>query len=231
MMTGARMSCLRDNTMTAAVRGIPAPSWLGDLDPEAASVFLYWLPLGAGDNTHCVRTNGKAFEFVQAAFERRARCDLYHSALVVHLEDATFTVEMGPAWGNALSDRGVVDEGPVGMRCLGRSRFFRYEVRCWRSGLIADVGEAVGGPVAISTDVLRAEKLLALIPRFPTLTWGRDEMRTDDMWNSNSLTSWLLAGSGHDVEAVRMPLHGRAPGWSAGLDVAARAHGLGHAKV
>jgi hypothetical protein len=28
----------------------------------AASVDLYWLPLGAGDNTHCVRTNGRIFE-------------------------------------------------------------------------------------------------------------------------------------------------------------------------
>ena len=31
-----------------------------------ASVDLYWLPLGAGDNTHCVRTNGRVFERLSA---------------------------------------------------------------------------------------------------------------------------------------------------------------------
>lgn len=206
---------------------MPAPHLGLSSDSEAASVHLYWLPLGAGDNSHCVRMNGQAFESLQAAFERRARCDLYHSALAVRLEDAMFTIEKGPAWGNALSDRGVVGEGPVGLRCLGRSRFFRYEVRCWRSGLIPDAAEAVGGPIRLRTDVLRAQRLLDLVPQFPTLTWGRDELKTDDMWNSNSLTSWLLAGSGHDVEAVGMPLHGRAPGWAAGLGIAARARGLG----
>jgi len=42
------------------------------------------------------------------------------------------------------------------------------------------------------------------------------------MWNSNSLISWLLARSGHDMAVVRPPDDGRAPGWSAGLVVAAR---------
>jgi hypothetical protein len=40
------------------------------------------------------------------------------------------------------------------------------------------------------------------------------------MWNSNSLIAWLLASSGHDVDAIGPPEHGRAPGWSAGLVVA-----------
>jgi hypothetical protein len=42
------------------------------------------------------------------------------------------------------------------------------------------------------------------------------------MWNSNSLTSWLLARTGHDMIAIRPPSHGRAPGWRAGLELAAR---------
>jgi hypothetical protein len=42
------------------------------------------------------------------------------------------------------------------------------------------------------------------------------------MWNSNSLISWLLARSGHDTGRLAVPLHGRAPGRSAGLVVAAR---------
>ena len=41
------------------------------------------------------------------------------------------------------------------------------------------------------------------------------------MWNSNSLVSWLIARSGLDVESVHPPAGGRAPGWRAGLVVAA----------
>jgi hypothetical protein len=42
------------------------------------------------------------------------------------------------------------------------------------------------------------------------------------MWNSNSLTAWLLARSGHATDHIGPPAHGRAPGWDAGLIVAAR---------
>ena len=62
----------------------------------AASVDLYWLPLGAGDNTHCVRTNGRIFEAITARYERRGRCDLYHAALEVGLGDDRFVIEMAP---------------------------------------------------------------------------------------------------------------------------------------
>jgi len=164
----------------------------------AASVHLYWVPLGAGDNTHCVRTNGRIFEWMQATFERRSRCDLYHSALVVRIDDVEFAIEMGPSWGNSVSERGVVGEGPVGLPSLGRWKFFRYEVRCCREGVIPDALDAVGGPVQLDSDLQHARKLIDLVPEFPTVTWGRDELRTGDMWNSNTLTSWLLAGSGHD---------------------------------
>ena len=49
------------------------------------------------------------------------------------------------------------------------------------------------------------------------------------MWNSNSLTAWLLARSGHRMDAISPPAQGRAPGWHAGLTVAARQaeHGSG----
>ena len=60
------------------------------------------------------------------------------------------------------------------------------------------------------------------MPAFPTATWGRDELGTGDMWNSKSLISWLLARSGHDTDSLRPPVHGRAPGWSAGLVAAVR---------
>jgi hypothetical protein len=115
-----------------------------------------------------------------------------------------------------------VCEGPVGLSWLGRSRFFRYEVRCWRDGIIPDITEAVDSPQRLSGDPERAEHILALAPSFPTATWGRDELGTGDMWNSNSLIAWLLARSGHDMDSVGPPEHGRAPGWAAGLVVAGR---------
>jgi hypothetical protein len=185
-----------------------------------ARVSLFWLPLGAGD--HCVHWNGRVYEGVVARYEHRRACDLYHSALEVELGDDRFVIESAPAWGSTAPDRGVVCEGPVGLSWLGRSRFFRYEVRRWRNGVIPDASAAVGGPLQVSTDMPRVERLLELVPSFPKATWGRDELRTGEMWNSNSLIAWLLACSGHDTDELRPPTHGRAPGWSAGLVVAAR---------
>lgn len=49
---------------------------------------------------------------------------------------------------------------------------------------------------------------------FPCATWGRDDLGTGDMWNSNSLVSWLLARSRHEVSGLEPPDDGRAPGWS-----------------
>ncbi|HVQ87394.1 MAG TPA: hypothetical protein VMT88_04335, partial [Actinomycetes bacterium] len=72
------------------------------------------------------------------------------------------------------------------------------------------------------SDAVRAEKLLDVVPDFPTVTWGRDELNTGDMWNSNSLISWSLALSDHEMNLVEPPRLGRAPGWDGGLVVAAR---------
>jgi hypothetical protein len=189
---------------------------------KRARVDLYWLPLGAGDGSGCVRWNGHIYEALAARHERRDARDLYHSALEVTLGTDRFVIEMTPAWGNNQEDHGVVCDGSVGLPRLGHSRFFRYEVRRWRNGSIPDVSEAVAGPQRQSSDAVRAQRVLDLVPAFPTLTWGRDELRTGDMWNSNSLTAWLLACSGHETELIEPPLHGRAPGWVAGLVVAAR---------
>jgi hypothetical protein len=110
----------------------------------------------------------------------------------------------------------------VGSEPLGRSRLFRYEIRRWTDGTIPDLADAVGGPQRLSSDEHRARRLLELVPSFPTATWGRDELRTGDMWNSNSLTSWLLARSAHAIDGLDPPSDGRASGWTAGLVVAAR---------
>lgn len=64
--------------------------------------------------------------------------------------------------------------------------------------------------------------LLGLVPRVPTLVWGRDQLGTGDMWNSNSVISWLVARSGIDTARIHPPAGGRAPGWQAGLALARR---------
>lgn len=191
-----------------------------------ADVTLYWLPLGAGG--HCIRLNGRIFEALQARHQHRPVRDLYHSALQVRLGAQRFVIEMTPVLGGGVMDRGVVREGPVGARLLGRSPLFRYEIRRWCDGTIPDVAEAVAGPHIVSADATRAREVLRLAPLVPALIWGRDESHTGDMWNSNSLTAWLLAGSGHRMEAIGPPAHGRAPGWQAGLAVAARRHASRH---
>jgi hypothetical protein len=193
---------------------------MADRRSVPASVDLYWLPLGAGG--WFVRLNGRIYEALAARRERRSPSELYHSALEVRVGAERFVIEMAPVWNVPERDRGAVCEGPVGMRALGRSRWFRYEVRCWRNGRIPDVDEAVDSPRRMSADVARARQVLGFATRFPTFVWGLDEQRTGDMWNSNSLISWLLALSGHDMRDVNPPAGGRAPGWSAGLVVAGR---------
>jgi hypothetical protein len=185
-----------------------------------AGVDLFWLPLGAGG--HSVRFNGIAYEAVLARLQRRAACDLYHSALEVHVPDGRFVIEMTPVRAADGAERQVAASGAVGARWAGRFRIFRYEVRRWRDGFIPDVAEAVASPQRVAHDAATAQRVLDLVPTVPTAVWGRDELNTGDMWNSNSLTSWLLARSGITTGLLRPPAGGRAPGWKAGLIVAER---------
>ena len=186
---------------------------------EKPGVDLYWLPLGAGG--WFVRGNGKAYEALAAARDRRQRADLYHSALIVTVAEARFAIESAPVPRGDPAGRGVVCEGAVGHRALGRFRSFRYEVRCWRDGVIPDIDEAVDSPLRVTDEQAAARRLLDLVPRLLRPVWGRDELGSGDMWNSNSVVSWLLAATGLDVDSIRPPTGGRAPGWAAGV-VAAR---------
>jgi hypothetical protein len=95
-------------------------------------------------------------------------------------------------------------------------------VRRWKGGVIHDAAVAVESPRPIGTDPTRTRLLLNLVRWFPTATWGRDELATGEMWNSNSLISWLLARSRHEMDTIVPPARGRAPGWEAGLVVATR---------
>jgi len=183
-------------------------------------VLLYWLPLGAGG--HSVRLNGRVYEGVAARLGRRSPCDLYHSALEVLLPDGRFVIEMTPVRGRTAPSRGSVAEGSVGSPLLRRLRLFRYEVRCWRGGVIPDIAEAVDSPQLLTGDADVARRLLRLVPVVPTPTWGRDELAAGSMWNSNSVTSWLLACAGLEPELIEPPTGGRAPGWDSGVVVARR---------
>jgi hypothetical protein len=187
---------------------------------SGSAIDLYWLPLGAGG--HSVRLNGRVFEAVAARLAHRPSCDLYHSALEVRVPGGRFVIEQAPVRDRNGAERGVVAEGAVASRRAGRFRLFRYEVRCWSGGVIPDVDEAVESPDRLTDDPRRAQLLLDLVARVPTPVWGRDELGAGEMWNSNSVIAWLLARSGLSADSVRVPPGGRAPGWRAGLVVAAR---------
>lgn len=187
----------------------------------SSAIDLFWLPLGAGG--HSVRLNGRVFEAVAARSQHRPTCDLYHSALEVTLDGRRFVIEMAPAWDARGAERGAVLEGSVGTRWAGRSRLFRYELRRWQDGAIPDIADAVDSPQRLSEDASAARRLLAAVSAVPSVTWGRDELAAGEMWNSNSVVAWLLVTSGVDLSAVKLPAHGRAPGWDAGLVTARRA--------
>ena len=107
------------------------------------AIDLYWLPLGAGG--HSVRLNGLRLRGDRRAppasrprrplpLRARGRC-----------ARGAIRDRAGAGWGTT-GERGVVAEGPVGIRWAGRFRIFRYEVRRWRDGVIPDVAEAVASP-------------------------------------------------------------------------------------
>ncbi|HEY0902255.1 MAG TPA: hypothetical protein VGE14_00025 [Marmoricola sp.] len=133
----------------------------------------------------------------------------------------THTIEMAPAWSGPPGDHGAVAEGAVGHPWLGRLRLFRYEIRCWRDGVIPDLAFAVGAPAHVELSDADARRIVAQVAHCPTPTWGLDELGTGDMWNSNSLVAFALVRGGVDISGLEPPPGGRAPGWAAGLAVAA----------
>ena len=191
-------------------------------EASPAGIDLYWIPLGAGGSGF-VRLNGRIYEAIEARLEGRSRCAIYHTALQVHLPEGRFVVET--TWPSPDADtksRGVVVEGAVFARRLARLQTFRYEVRCWRNGVLPDADEAFGGPQRVSDDTEEARRLLKMAGSVPALIWGRDPLEAGEMWNSNSVISWLLVRSGLTMETIHPPARGRAPGWDAGIAIANR---------
>ena len=187
---------------------------------EQSSIELYWIPLGAG--AHVVRISGRFYEAVVATLQHRPREKLYHSALQIFTPDGKYVIEQTPVVNNDEVERGVVVEGPVGMRMLGGLAIFRYEVRCWKEGTIPDLDMAVGQPSIVTRNGEQIDRILQGIADIPTPVWGRDEFHTGEMWNSNSVISWVLEQSGIDASSLGPPEGGRAPGWQAGIKVAQR---------
>jgi len=190
-----------------------------------ARVALWWLPVGAGG--HVVIHTSRWWERYRAQREHRAPRPLFHAALEVLTDPPDHgprrhVIEMAPAWGRVESPAVVVASGPVGLACLGRSPLFRYAVRCWPDGRIPDRDLAPSPPTVLPLPASDAEALLRRVVHVPEHTWGRDALGVGDMWNSNSLVSWLLETSGVDAGALRPPGNGSAPGWAAGI-AAARA--------
>ena len=187
----------------------------------ASGLDLYWIPLGA--DARVVRTSGRIYEACAAWAQRRPRRPLYHSALIANLPEGCYCMEMTPIpRGGDSAERGVVGEGAVGTRLLRRLRVFRYELRCWLDGTIPDLAYAVDSPVRISADVAVIRHVIALLGEVPTPVWGRDELHAGEMWNSNSVISWMLDQAGVLDRAGMPPRAGRAPGWDAGVLVAHR---------
>ena len=162
--------------------------------------------------------NGQAFEAITALVERRKPSDLYHSALTVSLPEGEYVIEQAPVR-RGHDEHGAVARGVIGSRALP---VFHYEIRCWLGGSIPDVAEAVDSPQRLTGEAATARRVLELVPQVPTPTWGRDELRAGEMWNSNSVVSWLIVRAGIDPDRARLPANGRAPGWDAGLAVARR---------
>ena len=193
-----------------------------DARGSRSGIYLYWLPLGAG-GVGFVRLNGRIYEAIKARVEGRRPLDLYHTALEIRLPEGRFIVENAwPSPDNDIASRGVALEGPVFSRRLSRFRPFRYEVRCWRDGVIADADEAVEVQL-LSGDEERARQVLDQVASVPVMVWGRDEPGSGGMWNSNSVVAFLLSRVGLPLESIGPPAGGRAPGWAAGIHAARRA--------
>lgn len=185
-------------------------------------VEILWIPLGSGQSV--VRLSGRVYEHLVAGLQRRPRRDLYHAAMIVSTPQSRSVIEVAPVADGDPASRGAVGSGPVGLAWLGRWRLFRYELRCWSGGEIPDEHDArVRHRLDVSAE--EASRLLDLVVDVPRPVWGRDELDAGEMWNSNSVISWLLTSWGADVEPLGPPAGGRGPGWDAGIVVARRARG------
>jgi hypothetical protein len=191
---------------------------------ETADCFvdLYWLPVGAGLQFPLAQIQGATlglYERVSALLARRAPGRLYHSALKLGTRHGRYSVEVRPV--QAREAVQPVLTGSVGWPGAGRFRWLRYEVACLPGQPLPDEAWAVAAPLRLTEDCEEAERVYALLPKIPALTWGRTARAGGEAWTSNSAISWLLAAAGLDGASIEIPSGGRAIGWAAGLAAAA----------
>ena len=124
------------------------------------------------------------------------------------LLEGTFVIEQAPVHDWSGKDRGVVAEGAVGTLWAGR---FRISATRSVSGAAATSPTSRRAWTARGHRPMtnRARRVLDVVREVPTPVWGRDELATGEMWNSNSVIAWTLARSGIDTEAIQPPAGGR----------------------
>lgn len=82
-------------------------------------------------------------------------------------------------------------------------------------------GHEVRGVVAVgAVGIRQLGRFRVFRSEVPTPVWGRDELNTGEMWNSNSVIAWALARHELDGRAGPPPNNGRAPGWASGIAAA-----------
>ena len=183
-----------------SLRRLECPRPSRSVGDRVCTAELLWIPLGAGQ--HIVRVSGHVFETPASFVRHRPACDLYHSALVVTVPDGRYVIEMTPVpdrHGEQPQRRG---QGAVGSIWLGKLKVFRYEIRRWRAGVIPDA-ELAAASTILELDLADALRLLDLVPSVHTPVWERDELDAGEMWNSNSVTSWILCRAGIDTTPPR----------------------------
>jgi hypothetical protein len=181
------------------------------------AIDLHWIPIRTRGTV--ARHGATFYELIDALVTRRDRRDLYHSALRVRVPHQAVVIEMTHLARECADERGVIAEGPVGVRSAARWRVCRYEIRCWPDG---DIRADASTPVRLSADSTVVRRLFDLAPYVPMMVWGRDEVRAGEPWTSNSIVSWLLERAGMDAAHIPPPEGGRAPGWAAGISAARR---------
>ncbi len=192
------------------------------MEPPDTSPFvdLYWLPVGAGTRTPVQRWSLAAWEACDAALHRRPRKNLYHSALKMRLASGEVrTLELTPAF--AFPDARPAMSGPVGFPGADRVRFLRYQMTCLATERLPDEAWTIASQ-RLAADEGLGERILAHASEVPRHTWGWRVRGTSEMWTSDSAISWLLLRAGFDARALAVPAGGRAPGWRAGLELAAK---------
>ncbi|UIN29528.1 hypothetical protein [Microbacterium binotii] len=182
-----------------------------------STLAVWWIPVGAGG--WLVSHASGLWERMTAAREGRAARPLLHAAIEITDRRGRSVIEMAPAWSGPRTAHGVVGTGPVGLRVLGLSVCFRYEIRCWRDGTVPDLAFAPRPPRIHETSEVVTDAIIMDATNAPRHVWGRDVFGIGDMWNSNSLIAWLLTRAGI---AEHPPSDCSAPGWKCGVEAARR---------